>query len=167
MKRVFLGLIIGCFLISNAYAGDYTLTAPRELFPPQAHAYRADLEVRGDASAKRVTYSYYWIDGNGYIIRPSGKQQLVLEDWDALPDQSNSACVAVDDPFDCCDGEKSGTCDDRMLNSNCVSRGDPLNCCTSAGEGICEGWQDAKTYLIPFNNWLKTQLEKWEGVETQ
>jgi hypothetical protein len=59
----------------------------------------------------------------------------------AYPPQNNVLCLAAGNPWSCCSGAGSGTCN---TNSACTGAGVPYTCCTGAGAGTCRALPDLR-----------------------
>lgn len=105
-------IVLLCFA-KFGFCESITLDSPETLATPSA-ARIGDWEIiKINADRKLLAVQYSWRDSSNDIIN-MGNGHVGLNVWycrDIETPGENANCVDVDDPYDCCTGVGTGTCD--------------------------------------------------------
>jgi hypothetical protein len=120
MKKILLAGLIVLLWAGFAWADRITLDSAETIDNPQAVALDWYVD-RIDALNKTLTIKYRWIDANETPIRNRDSFQS-WHTWQCRNIEvpgTNAECIAAGDPYECCTGAGTGTCDD--MQDTCFS----------------------------------------------
>lgn len=113
MKRALIALLMVAVMSSLVLADTLTLDSTETLSTPQAVSM--DWRVSNiDAAAKTLVVTYRWKDATGAPIFLQNRNHA-WQTWECRNVEiagENSECIASEDPYPCCTGAGTGTCDD-------------------------------------------------------
>ena len=116
MKRFLMFCIaLSLFIPLPIGADDITLDNPETLATPTSQNLKWYIDYIS-AEHKTLTVVYWWVDDNGNVIQTkSGRSpKLYWSCRDIEVPGENAECLDLADPFPCCTGAGTGTCDDML-----------------------------------------------------
>jgi hypothetical protein len=110
---VFMGLFL---LVSVSWADVLVLDTPQQVASPMA--YKVEVDIQGfDAKENLIQVRHRWLDENGVWIPVTGSDSRGWVTFNCknvpVPGE-NAACLDVGDPWECCDGLGTGSCDELL-----------------------------------------------------
>ena len=116
MKRFILLIMAVVTLPTLGMAETIILNSPHEITPSTALGLEWKVETLNSESSQLVV-KYRWRGAGSRILMDVGSDNKGWNTWNCVNTPvpgENSECVAEGDPYDCCSGEGTGTCDDML-----------------------------------------------------